>query len=107
MQTRAHPTHHDNYRPRRALWGVVAGLAGVFACVFVAMVDTGGSSILHALKASVLWAGALAFVGGTALAFFTEIPHRFARCASCARLLMRSRIDFDRSYYRCRKCDVT
>src|SRR5262249_30415692 len=108
MKTRAHPTHHDHYRPGRLLWGVCVGLAGAFTCVFVAMVETEESSALvHFAKVSVLWAGALAFVGGTALACVTDIAHRFARCPSCSRLLLRSRIDYRNSYYPCRRCDVT
>jgi hypothetical protein len=106
METRTHPTHHDGYHPSRAMWGAGIGLAGVFLCVFVTMVDAGESRILHVLKASVLWAGALAFIGGTGLALLTEIPHRFARCVSCGRLLRRTRIDYQRSYYPCRRCKV-
>jgi hypothetical protein len=107
MQTRPHPTHHDDYRPNRTFWGVVVGVAGVFLCVFVGMVNAEDAPALHALKASVSWAGALAFVGGTLLVLYTEIPHLIARCASCGRRLLRSRMDYRQSYYRCRKCDVT
>jgi hypothetical protein len=107
METRGHPTHHSNYRPGRSLWGVLGALAGVFVCVFLAMVDAGGSRVLHVVKWSALWAGALAFVGGTVLAGITEIPHRFARCPACGRLLPRSRMDYQRSYYPCRRCAVT
>jgi hypothetical protein len=107
METRAHPTHHNRYRPHRTWWGVGIGLAGVFVSLFVAMVNTEGSTVLHVLKTSVLCAGALAFVGGTALAAFTEIAHMFTRCVSCGRLLPRSRIDVRQSYYPCRRCNVT
>src|SRR5262245_36042526 len=107
MKTRPHPTHHDKYRPNRALWGVIVGLAGVFGCVFLAMVDTAQSpAVMHLAKVFLLWSGALAFVGGTAVASITEIGHRFTRCPSCRRLLVRSRIDYQRSYYRCRRCGV-
>jgi hypothetical protein len=85
----------------------VIGLAGAFSCVFVAMANTEEAPVvLHILKMSVLWAGALAFVGGTVVAGVTEIAHTFARCVSCGRLLRRSRIDFRQSYYPCRRCDV-
>ena len=108
MQTRSHPTHHDNYRPNRLIWGVVIALAGVFGCVFLAMVDTVESpAVVHAAKVGALWAGAFAFLGGTVFAAVLDIRHRFARCPSCARLLRRSRIDYRRSYYPCRRCDVT
>jgi hypothetical protein len=108
MKTQAHPTHHDHYRPGRLLWGVGLGLAGAFACVFLAMVNTEESgAFVHGAKQLALWAGALAFVGGTALAGVTDVAHRFARCPSCARLLLRSRIDYRHSYYPCRRCDVT
>jgi hypothetical protein len=107
METRAHPTHHSRYRPHRTAWGVGIGLAGVFSSVFVAMVETEGSPVLLVLKTSVLWAGALAFVGGTTLAVLTEIPHMFARCVSCGRLLRRARMDVRQSYYPCRRCNLT
>src|SRR5690242_15326201 len=86
METRAHPTHHSHYRPKRTAWGVVVSVAGVFLCVFIAMVDSGGSRVLHVVKLLSLAAGALAFVGGTLLAAITELPHAFARCPSCGRL---------------------
>jgi hypothetical protein len=102
-----HPTHHDTYRPGRAFWGALVGVAGVFACIFIAMVNTGGSAVFHVLKVSALGTGALAFVGGTLLAVVTEVPHQFARCPSCGRLRWRSRIDYRQSYYPCRRCGVT
>lgn len=108
MKTRAHPTHHDNYRPGRLLWGVGIGVAGVFACVFLAMFDTDDyPGLVHGAKVVALWLGALAFVGGTGVAAVTDVTHRFARCPSCARLLMRTRMDYQRSYYPCRRCEVT
>ena len=107
MDTRAHPTHHAAYRPQRAAWAVGIGLAAVFICVFGAMLNTRESAMRFALKASVLWTGALAFAGGTIVACVIEVGHRFARCASCRRLLVRTRIDYQRSYYRCRTCQVT
>jgi prolipoprotein diacylglyceryltransferase len=108
MKTRTHPTHHDNYRPGRLFWGVGVALCGVFGCVFLAMLDTEESpAFLHIAKVLALWAGGLAFVGGTVLAGVTDITHRFARCPSCGRLLLRSRIDYRQSYYPCRRCDVT
>ena len=108
MNIRAHPTHHDNYRPGRLLWGVGVGLAGVFAAVFLAMVDTDDyPGVIHGAKVVALWLSGLAFVGGTALAAVTDVTHRFTRCPSCAKLLVRSRMDYQRSYYRCRRCDVT
>jgi hypothetical protein len=107
METRAHPTHHSHYRPGRTLWGAVVGLAGVFLCVFIAMVNPGGSRVLQVVRLSSLGAGALAFVGGTLLAAATEIPHGFARCPSCGRLLRRVRTDYRQSYYPCRRCDIT
>jgi hypothetical protein len=107
MKVRAHPTHHDKYRPARALWGVVVGLAGVFSCVFVLALDPGESGMLRSLRLWALLIGALAFLGGTLAAIVTEIPHRLARCPSCSRLRWRSRIDRQQSYYPCRKCDVT
>jgi hypothetical protein len=108
VKTHRHPTHHDHYYPNRTLWAVIVGVGGVFACVFVAMVDTAESAaVVRAIKVSALLAGALAFVGGTVVAGVTEIPHRFARCPSCERLLFRTRIDFSQSYYPCRRCDVT
>jgi len=108
LSTRNHPTHHDRYRPARAIWGVVVGLAGVFAVVFLAMWDTSESAdLVHGAKVVALWACALAFVAGTLLSGVTEIGHRFTRCPSCARLLVRRRIDFQHSYYPCRRCDVT
>ena len=107
METRAHPTHHDHYRPNRAVWGVAIGLAGVFLCVFVAMVNTGESAVLRVVKVSALGTGAVAFVAGTILAALTEITHLFARCVTCGRLLRRSRMDARQSYYPCRRCNVT
>lgn len=77
MDTRAHPTHHAAYRPQRAAWAVGIGLAGVFICVFGAMLNTRESVIRFALKASVLWTGALAFAGGTIVACVIEVGHRF------------------------------
>ncbi len=107
VNIRVHPTHHDGYRPDRAVWGVVIGLAGVFLCVFVAMVHPRESLVRYVLRTTGLWLGALAFVGGTIVASVIETRHKFARCPTCGRLLLRSRIDYTRSYYRCRKCDVT
>jgi hypothetical protein len=106
MEIRAHPTHHSHYYPGRALWGVTVGLAGAFFCVFIAMVNPGASRAMQVVRLSSLGACALAFVGGTLLAVVTEIPHRWARCPSCGRLRGRSRIDYQRSYYPCRRCDV-
>jgi hypothetical protein len=108
MKTQTHPTHHDKYRPKRLFWGVGVGLAGVFGCVFLLMGDTGESPVvIRGTRLMGLWIGALAFVGGTGLAVVTDIAHRFARCPSCGRLLLRRRIDYQRSYYPCRRCDVT
>jgi hypothetical protein len=108
MKTRPHPTHHANYRPSWLLWGVGIGLFGAFGCVFILMIDTEESSALvHGTQVVALWAGALAFVVGAAFAVAIEVGHRFTRCPSCARLLTRKRIDYERSYYPCRRCDVT
>ena len=106
METRPHPTHHDDYRSGRTFAGVVAGVAGVFACVFILMVNPGASEALRVVKAAGLIAGALAFAGGVVLAAITEIPHLFARCPSCGRLRVRTRVDFTQSYYPCRRCGV-
>lgn len=106
LETRAHPTHHAGYRPGRTLWGVGVGLVGVFAAVFVAMVDAGTSSLLHGVKLSALWAGLAAFVGGTGLAVWTELGHSFPRCPSCRRRLVRSRRDYRQTYYPCRRCGI-
>jgi hypothetical protein len=108
MKTRTHPTHHDNYHPNRLVWGVCIALAGVFGCVFLAMWDTAESpALLRGIKVVALWSGALAFVGGTAFAGAIDVRHKFARCPSCGRLRLRSRIDYRQSYYPCRRCDVT
>jgi hypothetical protein len=108
MKTQTHPAHHDNYRPNRVFWSVGIALAGVFGCVFLAMVDTAeASTVVRQAKVWGLWAGALAFVGGTLFAGVIDTAHRFTRCPSCRRLLLRSRIDYRQSYYPCRRCDVT
>jgi hypothetical protein len=107
MKTRTHPTHHQGFRPERAAWAVGIALAGVFVCVFALPMKTRESPLRFAVKASALWAGALAFAGGTIVGCAIEIRHRFTRCASCGRLLVRRRVDWQKSYYPCRRCQVT
>ena len=107
MKTQRHPTHHDNYRAGRLFWAIGIALVGVFACVFLAMMDTtAASDLVRLAKRSALWAGGLAFVGGTLYACVIDIAHRFTRCPSCGRRLLRSRIDYQQSYYPCRRCEV-
>ena len=107
MQTKVHPTHHQGFRPERAAWAVVIGLAGVFVCVFALMVPPRESAVRYALRATGFWGGALAFVGGTLFASAIDVHHRFTRCVTCGRLLVRRRIDYQKSYYPCRRCQVT
>ncbi len=106
MELRAHPTHHANFKQGRLLWGVVAGIGGVFFCVFVAMIDPGASAVLRFVRTTALALGGLAFVGGTGVALVTDVGHRFARCTSCGRRIFRTRIDYRQSYYPCRRCGV-
>jgi hypothetical protein len=107
MKTRTHPTHHDNYRAGRVFWGVAIALVGLFGCVFLATMDTAGASNVGRLaKRWALWAGGLAFVAGSLYAAVIDIAHRFTRCPSCRRRILRSRIDYQQSYYPCRRCDV-
>lgn len=80
----------------------------MFACVFLAMWDTAESpALVHSTKVVAVWVAALASVAGTVFACVLDIAHRFARCPSCGRLLLRRRVDFRNSYYPCRRCDVT
>lgn len=106
-KTQVHPTHHDGFRPVIAMWAVVIALAGVFLCVFILMVHPRESLVRYVVRTTGFWVGALAFVGGTIVASVIDIRHKFTRCPTCGRLLVRSRIDYTRSYYRCRKCDMT
>ena len=108
MKTQRHPTHHDNYRAGRLFVAIAIALVGVFASIFVATIDTTASSdLVRQARRWTLWAGGLAFVGGTLYAIVIDIAHRFTRCPSCERRLMRSRIDYQQSYYPCRRCEVT
>jgi hypothetical protein len=106
MQTRPHPTHHASYNSNRTFVAVLAGLIGVFLCVFLLTTRPGDSAVLRLLKTAGLWGGGLAFIVGILIAAATEIPHRFTRCPSCQRTLWRSRIDCRQSYYECSDCET-
>jgi hypothetical protein len=107
VKERRHPTHHANYKPFRALWGVVVGLVGVVLGMFCLAIETHGSPALRILKQSALALCALAFAGGVVLAVVTEGLHAVSRCPECQRRIFRSRTGYSATYYPCRRCGIT
>ena len=107
VDERRHPTHHANYNPFHALWGVVAGLTGAFLGMLCLAIDTHGSAVVRILKQSALALCGLAFAGGVVLAAVTEGLHAISRCPQCQRRIFRSRVGYSATYYPCRRCGIT
>jgi hypothetical protein len=107
LDERRHPTHHANYNPYHAMWGVVVGLAGVFLGLLCLGLHPGESAALRVLETAVLGLAAVAFCGGVAFAAVKEGLHTITRCPQCQRRIFRSKTGYSATYYPCRRCGIT
>lgn len=106
MRVQHHPTHHDGYRPSRVLAAVVTAVAGIFVFFAALAIPGEPGSALRLLRRLILIASGAAAVVGFLATLILQLVHLFDRCPECRRIIFRTRIDYEASYYPCRRCGV-